>query len=502
MNSIRSITLLVVEAGLSLSPLCYCQTAPAEAKSRSPVSVTVFDRSRVDATQWYAATPTPETYGFVESLVRIGVAQHIKKWDWQLELAAPADLDLPIDAVSSVTAQGQLGLGGTYYASNTSNSNPAAAFLKQGFARYHFAGKDKTLRLGRFEFIDGQETQPKNAGVAWLQANGIAHRLIGNFAFSTAQRSFDGAEAHFGSGSYDITAMAARADQGVFNMNGNPELNVDLQYLAFTRSVFKDHLLVRAFGMDYHDGRTGLTKTDNRALAIRATDHKNIRIGTFGGDAVTTFPIGAGRADLLFWGALQTGRWGVESHSAGAAAVEGGYQFAGVRTTPWLRGGWFRSTGDNNATDNQHNTFFQGMPTPRIYAQFPFYNLMNNTDEFVQIIDKPTKKINVRSDLHWLKLTSASDLWYQGGGAYDNKVFGYTGRPANGQSSFASVLDASIDWQVAKPVTMTFYYAKSFGKSVIGAIYPTTKDAQYGYAELVYRWGIPQRPDVPNLTKH
>jgi hypothetical protein len=249
--------------------------------------------------------------------------------------------------------------------------------------------------------------------------------------------------------------------------------------------------------MDYHDGRTGITKTDNRALAVRAADHKNIRIGTYGGDAVATAPLGPARAYLLFWGALQTGQWGALDHSAGAAAVEGGLELTTVLTTPWLRGGWFRSTGDNNPTDGQHNTFFQILPTPRVYAQFPFYNLMNNTDEFVQLIDKPTKKIGLRSDLHWLKLTSANDLWYQGGGAYDNKVFGYTGRPANGQSSFASVLDASVDWQVAKLVTMTFYYAKSFGKSVIGAIYPATKDAQYGYVEFVYRWGMPQRPVRP-----
>jgi hypothetical protein len=498
MNSIRAILMLVIWAVLAASPFAYCQATPQEVSPRLPVSISIFDRSRVDTTQWYAATPTPETYGFVESLLRIGIAQHIKKWDWQLELAAPADLDLPNDAVSPVTAQGQLGLGGTYYASNASNSNPAAAFLKQGFARYHFPGKDKTIRLGRFEFIDGQETQPKNVEIAWLQANRIAHRLIGNFAFSTAQRSLDGVEAHFGSDSYDITAMAGRADQGVFNMNGNPELNVDLQYLAVTKSTFNDHLLVRAFGMDYHDGRTGLTKTDNRTLAVRAADHKNIRIGTYGGDAVTTIPVGPGRADFLFWGAVQTGQWGILSHSAAATAVEGGYQVAKVPTSPWLRGGWFRSTGDNNASDNKHNTFFQILPTPRIYAQFPFYNLMNNTDGFVQVIDKPTKRINVRSDLHWLKLTSGNDLWYQGGGAYDNKVFGYTGRPANNRSSFASVLDASLDWQVAKPVTMTFYYAKSFGKSVIGTIYPTAKDAQFGYVEFVYRWGISQRPDGPS----
>jgi hypothetical protein len=127
---------------------------------------------------------------------------------------------------------------------------------------------------------------------------------------------------------------------------------------------------------------------------------------------------------------------------------------------------------------------------------------MNSTDEFVQLIDKLTKKINFRSDLHWLRLTSNGDLWYQGGGAYDNKVFGYTGRPANNQSSFASVVDGSLDWQVAKPVAVDVYYAKSLGKSVIGAIYPATKDAQYGYVELVYRWGIPQRPDVHGQSKH
>ena len=82
------------------------------------------------------------------------------------------------------------------------------------------------------------------------------------------------------------------------------------------------------------------------------------------------------------------------------------------------------------------------------------------------------KSLAVRADLHWLQLTSNNDLWYQGGGAYDNKVFGYTGRPANGQSSFASVADISADWQVTKSVAANFYYAHVSGKSVVGKIYP------------------------------
>lgn len=467
------------------------QSPPAS--NTLPVAISIYDRTRVDTSQWYAATPEPSTYGYVESLLRIGVAQHTHSIDWQLELAQPSMLALPSNAVSPITAQGQLGLGATYYASNGNNTYPAAAFLKQGFLRYHFAGTDKTLRAGRFEFFDGQETQPENATLAWLQTNRIAQRLIGNFGFSNAQRSFDGADAHFGSGSWDVTAMAGRATQGVFNMNGNPELNVDMQYLAYSKHAAHDHMLLRGFAIGYHDGRTGIAKTDNRPLAVRQADHKSIRIGTYGANLVTVVPAGPGQFDFLAWGALQNGRWGLLNQHAGAAAVEGGFQFTKARTAPWLRGGWSRSTGDNNPSDNQHNTFFQILPTPRVYAQFPFYNLMNTTDSFVQLIDKPASRITVRSDIHWLALTSGSDLWYQGGGAFDNKVFGYTGRPAGGTTSLASMADVSLDWKINQPFDVNFYYAHAWGKSVASSIYTTTHTAQFGYVEFNYRWGVPQR---------
>jgi hypothetical protein len=480
LNLIRPLVFLFLAA----AALCPAQT------SGSPVSVSIYDRTRVDTWQWFAAPPEANTYGYVESLLRVGVAQRLHRWDWQLELAQPAVLDVPNDAVSPVTAQGQLGLGGTYYAANT-NTEPAAAFLKQGFIR--FDGEDNHIRIGRFESFDGQETQPANSTIGWLQTNRIAQRLIGNFGFSNAQRSFDGLDAHWNAAGWNISAMAARADQGVFNMNGNPELNVDLEYLAVTRPEFKQHVLWRGFAAAYHDGRTGVTKTDNRALAVRSADHENIRIGTYGADVLTAIPAGPGQFDLLFWGALQNGSWGELGHDADAAAVEGGYQLSHVATSPWLRGGWFRSSGDNNPTDGTHNTFFQMLPTSRIYARLPFFNLMNNTDEFVQLMDKPAKPLALRADLHWLQLTSAKDLWYLGGGAYDNKVFGFTGRPANGATSLASLADVSADWQVTKNVALNCYYAYAQGKTVVAAIYPTDRNMQYGYVEFVYRWGLNQK---------
>ena len=91
------------------------------------------------------------------------------------------------------------------------------------------------------------------------------------------------------------------------------------------------------------------------------------------------------------------------------------------------------------------------------------------------------KHLAMRSDLHFLQLTSDKDLWYQGGGAYDTQVFGFVGRPANLHSSFPSVFDLSADYEVSKNISLTAYYAHAWGKRVIAAIYPVGPAAQFGY---------------------
>ena len=471
-------------------PTGSADTDPTTPAPSTPVTLTIYDRQRVNATQWFAATPNSEVYGHLDSLLRIAVAQRIRHFDWQAELSQNTELALPTDAVSPITAQGQLGLGGTYYASNSRNNYPVAASFKSGWARYHFRHDRTTVRIGRFEFLDGAETVPTNSTIAWLQSNRIAQRLIGSFGFSNGQRSLDGADAHLARRNWDLTAMAARADQGVFNMNANPELNVDVQYLAYTRYLAGGKVQMRGFAIGFHDGRTGLTKTDNRPLAVRATDHGNIRIGTYGFDVATAIPLTPKTTlDLLAWGVVQNGRWGSLNQHSGAALAEGGLRFNRIPSRPWVRGGFFRSTGDSNPNDGEHNTFFQVLPTPRNYARFPFFNQMNSSEQFVQLIDSPTKHLNLRSDLHFLQLTSARDLWYQGGGAFDNKVFGYVGRPANGQTSFTSLFDVSADYVFNANLSLSAYYSKAFGKSVIAAIYPREHNAQFGFIEFDYRFG-------------
>ena len=469
---------------------------PPAPTSTLPVSINLYERSRTDIVNFFQDDPYNYQYPYVEQLLRLSVSQKIERVDWQLEVSENNVLNVPSTAVDPVAARGQLFLGGTYYAANAGNTLPVAASFKTGFLRYHGSGPDTSIRIGRFEFFDGVETTPRNPTLAWLQTNRIQQHLIGNFGFSNAQRSFDGADAHYGRGTWDITAMAARPTQGVFDMNANPELNVDTQYLAYTKRNFKDHLIVRTFAIGYHDGRTGLTKTDNRTPGARALDHKNIRIGTYGADLFTAIPAGPGAFDFLFWGALQNGKWGRLNQHAGALALEGGYRLTSIASKPWLRGGMWRATGDNNPTDNQHNTFSILLPTPRVYARFPFYDLQNSSDQFIQLVDSPSKKLDLRTDLHFLQQTAAKDLWYQGGGAFDNKVFGFTGRSAAGKSSFASVYDISSDYAVTSSFNLNLYYAHAFGKSVLTADFPQGHAADFGFIELVYNFTRKQKPTV------
>src|SRR5215471_14720056 len=88
----------------SLPAFCHAQSAPP---GTLPVGISLYSRTRINAWQWFAAPPQSETYSYVESLLRVGVTQHLHKWDWQLELAQPSVLGLPNDAISPVTAQGQ-----------------------------------------------------------------------------------------------------------------------------------------------------------------------------------------------------------------------------------------------------------------------------------------------------------------------------------------------------------------------------------------------------------
>lgn len=185
-------------------------------------------------------------------------------------------------------------------------------------------------------------------------------------------------------------------------MSANPELDVTLGGLSLTlkRLPAAPPADVRVFYLYYDDSREAPLRVDNRPLAVRMTDAAAVGVHSVGGHAVTVVDAGPGMVDLLGWTTLQAGAWGEQDHQAWAWALEAGYQLPRLLAAPWLRIGWNRSSGDDDPDDALHETFFQVMPTARIYAQLPFFNLMNSEDLFAQLILRPHARVTLRTDRH------------------------------------------------------------------------------------------------------
>jgi hypothetical protein len=464
--------------------------APAATKHKlGPFDISVNWRTRVEGWDWFEGNTGNSDYALGHSLLRVGIGQTSENFNWFVEGAGVTVFGLPDDAAVAAP-QGQLGLGGTYYVANGNHENNFNGFVKQAFVDFKHLGP-ANLKLGRFEYFDGLEVKPQDPMLAAVVQTRIAHRLLSNFGFTAAQRSFDGGQLSFNSGQNNVTFFAARPTEGIFQVNGIGELDIDAYYGAYTRSVKAKHGAgeLRVFALGYIDHRTLVLKTDNRPQTVRAADHGEIELATYGADYAHVLNTAtAGKFDFLVWGVVQTGSWGDLAQRAGAFVGEVGWQPAVKTLKPWVSVGYSYGSGDGNPNDSRHGTFFQVLTTPRQYARFPFYNMMNNGDFYGTLNLHPTSKLALRSELHTLRLASASDLWYSGGGAFQEQTFGYTGRPSNGNPSVANVADISADYQVTRSFTTTLYYGHAWGKAVISSIYPKDANGQFAYLETTFHF--------------
>lgn len=455
-----------------------------------PVYFTENTRVREEVWNWFdpgkiSAPNNDNQYQFLGGFSRWGVGYKIDGVTLYGELMSPYLLHLPNDALAS-SPQGALGLGANYFQIHA-NVYDASVFLKQGFLAFDDVFTTGLhVKGGRFEFFDGAEFMPADLDpqLKWIVLNRIQQRLIGNFGFSDIQRSFDGAAASYGQGRWQVTAMYGVPTKGVFDLQGMDEIKrTDVVYAALNaRPAFSSgDSLARLFYIYYDDGR-GIPKVDNSPHPS-TPDTRPIDIHTVGVDFARALQIGPGTADFLVWGAGQLGAWGHLTQESWAAVGEMGYQLTDVAWKPWLRLGYTTTSGDGNPNDSVHGTFFQILPTARIYAQFPFYNMMNLNDASAQLLLAPLASLQASTSLHGLWLSSSKDLWYSGGGEFDNNNFGYSGRPSSGRSYLATVLDADLKWAVNEHFAFDFYYAHAFGGSVIGSVYPAGREANYGFIE-------------------
>ena len=474
------------------------QPTPGAAAAQPAPAVTWSASWRTRGERWAWCDPRPESgadgrYAYVGSLLRAGVHGSHGLVRWTVEGAATLLAGLPSDAVAPAP-QGQLGLGAAYAAANDGDATVAAAFLKPAFVRIGGppARGGHAVRAGRFEFVDGAELAPANATLAAVRRDRVAHRLVGNLGWTHVGRSFDGAHYTYtrpGATPRELTLVAAFPVEGVFRTDAWRPLDVGVVYAAYSTQYDAGFGAndARLFALHYRDWRD-VAPVDARPAAERAAD-RGVTVTTVGAHWLVAAPTRAGIVDLLAWGTVQTGRWGSLDHRAHAAAVELGVQPAALPSLrPWLRVGWFRGSGDDAPGDRRHATFFQNLPTPRPYARLPFYNLMNADDVFASVVLRPGPRVSVRADAHRLRLAEAADLWYAGGGAFeDGPSFGYAGRPSGGARALATLADVSVDARLTPRLTVSAYAARASAGEVIRGIHPGTGPAWLGYLELEVR---------------
>jgi hypothetical protein len=349
-----------------------------------------------------------------------------------------------------------------------------------------------SLTGGRFEVSDGLEYRTGDAKFDFLKTVRISQRLIGPFDFAHATRNFDGGSVVYDRPELNLTVTAAHPTQGGFNVDAGETINgVDVVYAALTakRGSLLPGTDARVFYLYYADDRT-VQVVDNRPAAQRPfLNRRGLDIHNLGGHVLAVHPLGPGAADGLLWGVYQLGDWTTQTQDAFAVAAEAGYQWTGVPLQPWVRGGYFRGSGDDNPSDGSHGTFFNVLPTGRIYATFPFYNLMNLQDSFGQLILAPTKATRVRVDYHHLNLSESKDLFYSGSGAQDRTgAFGYAGRASNNATSLADVIEASVSQVLTPYFSWNAYYGHAFGGGVIERFFRGKPDADYAFVEFLAKF--------------
>jgi hypothetical protein len=118
-------------------------------------------------------------------------------------------------------------------------------------------------------------------------------------------------------------------------------------------------------------------------------------------------------------------------------------------------------------------------------------NLRARIENYGQLRIKPHSIVTLRADVRHLRLSRANDLWYSGGGAFQEGTFGYAGRPSGGNRSLGTLFDISADIVITPTTVLTFYGAGVRGGGVQSFIHPTggrNPTARFVYAEVTKRF--------------
>lgn len=426
--------------------------------------------------------PREYDYSFVGNKVQLGVRLKGSVFESFAQFQNSTLAALPANAI--VPGRVFEGVGSLYYA-NTPQTTQNGAFLRQGWLKLQHEGF--YVSGGRQFYSDSAQGAAKHKSLKWIQDYRWAQRLIGPWDYTHVGRSFDGGTLGYLSDDLEIQGFAFMPTFGGFEINGMPTIT-DINIAGATLNLRDGERFGNTLGQlsyYYYSDTRGLVAADNRPLSVRAASKdKPIEIHTLGASAAHLLPAGPGSVDAMVYGYGQFGDWQGLNQGSWAFGAELGYQFPDVWSSPWVRAGINSGSGDSNPNDRDHQTFFQMLPTAWLYAQFPFYNMMNNQDVFVQGLFKPHPMVNVRADFHWLKVNQTQDFVYSGSGATSDRIFGYSGTPTEGFDDLAYLASFVVNVKPLDHLALNFFYGHAFGQGIINANY-VGKQGNYGFVEAI-----------------
>ena len=451
----------------------------------STIRLELYDRLRGELVDWFATAPNKSNssyqYNFIGNKFQLGLRVRADPYELFVQFQDSTVANLPRRGV---------GFGATYFA-NTPHTPQNGTNLRNAWASTPalFGVDGLFLKGGRQLYSSGMEAPPKDPSLSWLQANRLSQRLIGPFDWTHTGRSQDGGQVGYDAAAWNATFFGFKPTFGGYKVDANREL--DAYLIGAVGSLKELDWLGKTVGQlsyYYYDDSRDVLYVDNRpSAALHAYKGRSARVHTIGANLVHTFPLGAGEIDGLTYGYGQFGDWQSLTQRAWAYGVETGYRLAELWAKPWLRVGINSASGDTDPNDDTHGTFFQILPTAQLYAQFPFYNMMNNQDVLAQCILQPDPRLSFRLDFHWLRVNSSRDLVYSGGGATSNTFFGYTGTPANGRNELAYLTHLFLGIQATQNVLFNLFYAHAWGQGIIHSNF-VGDGADYGYAEMVFTY--------------
>jgi hypothetical protein len=148
--------------------------------------------------------------------------------------------------------------------------------------------------------------------------------------------------------------------------------------------------------------------------------------------------------------------------------------------------GFFRSSGDSDGGDGTHETFFQMLPTARLYSYTTAYNLMNITDTFVELRLQPTAVLAVQAGVRDLRLSAANDLWYAGAGATqeEGRIAGFSSRASGGHHHLGTAVELTLRYRLTDYLALHAFYGHIFGGEVVRTTFADGRQLDFFFLEL------------------